>query len=463
VVASRARVISPSMKTIHKILIAHPDAALRRRLVMLLAAAGCDVRSFATPEAALDGARAEWFDLAVIDQRLSVESAVDIAGVLRQIQPTLPLLLLVEKMELNQVVQGIRQGVAGVVPVSGSPLPIVRQALAFLQVETPELDEAVLGELTDLETAGSPDTVTAEDAAGLAADVRLVRLSQQNQSLQTQSQRLQEEKAGLQAELNALLAQTGEVQRLDGVLANLTQERELIAATQEAIDAKARALTELRAQVASERSALECEPQRVAQAEPAPSRTEEELTQVRAELADWRYRLEQEDDRLASDTARVRHESLQLARERRRWHEDLEVIRIQEANLRSYEGRLREWQTSLEREQVRCAGLPSSRPAAELARDDAALREAWAKLQRTGELLEAERKNFLDDRLNLTEQEKALRQREEKVRDREIKLAMREKAAQAPVPPPPKPSGLKRLTQGPFEAVRLALGATEKA
>lgn len=449
------------MKTIHKILIAHPDSALRRRLVMLLAAAGCDVRSFATPEAALEGARAEWFDLAVIDQRLSVEAAVDFSGVLRQIQPTLPLLLLVEKMELNQVVQGIRQGVAGVVPVSGSPLPIVRQALAFLQVETSELDEAVLGELTHLETT-APEKASAEEAAGLQADVRLVRLSQQNQALQTQSQRLQEEKAGLQAELNALLTQTGEVQRLDGVLANLTQERELIAATQEAIDAKARALTELRAQVASERSALECERQRVAQAEPVPSRTEQELASVRAELADWRHRLEQEDDRLASDTARVRHESLQLARERRRWHEDLEVIRIQEANLRSYEGRLREWQTALEREQVRCAGLPATRPA-ELARDDAALREAWAKLQRTGELLEAERKNFLDDRLNLTEQEKVLRQREEKVRDREIKLALREKAAQAPVPPPPKPSGLKRLTQGPFEAVRLALGATEKA
>ena len=42
--------LAPSpMKTIKKILIAHHDAGMRRRLVMLFAAAGFDVRSFASP------------------------------------------------------------------------------------------------------------------------------------------------------------------------------------------------------------------------------------------------------------------------------------------------------------------------------------------------------------------------------------------------------------------------------
>ena len=103
------------MNTIKKILIAHHEPTLRRRLVMLLSASGFDVRPFATVDEVLQGAQQEWFDLAVVDGDFS--GSTGLTEGLRRIQPTLSQLLVVEKMELGEVVRGIRQGVAEVVAV----------------------------------------------------------------------------------------------------------------------------------------------------------------------------------------------------------------------------------------------------------------------------------------------------------------------------------------------------------
>lgn len=463
------------MKICKKILIAHPDAVMGRRLVMLFAAAGFDVRPFDAPDAALEGARAEWFDLALVDGRFAGKENGDLTAGLRGIQPTLQMLLMVKKLELGEVVQGIRQGVAEVVAVSDDPMPVLRQAMAFFRLEDseevmPALDaddlcqlEASLGKHTDSARGmgGSPDL-----------EATLLQVIGENRYLLARSARLQEEKAAVETELRTLVVQGADTQRLQGDLESIRQERELAAATQLAIDEKARALSELRANVASERSALECERQRIANEAPVRSATEEELGQVRAELADWRRRLEREDDRLSSDAMRVRQESLQLVREKRRWHEDLEMIRAQEDNLRTYEGRLREMQAVLETERVKWTGGPMGAVRVQDDSNERAMREAWAKIQRTGEILEAERKNFLDDRLNLREQEQVIKQREEQVRDREIRLSMKENAALrvAAVEPPPSPvsrltnapmTAIKSFTRAPLDAVRLAFSAKE--
>ena len=137
------------MKTTKKILIAHHDAGMRRRLVMLFAAAGFDVRSFVSPDAVLEGARAEWFDLALID---GDGAGSALATGLREIQPTVQLLLMVPKMDLGMVVQGIRQGAAEVVVLTDDPMPVLRQALAFFRLEAPEGLDA--GEVAALEAAG---------------------------------------------------------------------------------------------------------------------------------------------------------------------------------------------------------------------------------------------------------------------------------------------------------------------
>jgi CheY-like chemotaxis protein len=466
------------MNTIKKILIAHHEPRLRRRLVMLFAAAGFDVRPFGSVSDALQGAQLEWFDLAVVDGDFPGTASAELTQGLRRVQPTLQQLLVVGKMELGEVVRGIRQGVAEVVAVVDDPQPVLRQALAFFRVADPDGTLATIeaGEMASLEAglAGFAEAGQG-DAAGAGLEAKVLQLIRQNDSLAARLTRLQEEKAGLETELRTLVAQATDTHRLEGDLECIRQERELAAATQEAIDEKARALAALRATIASERSALECERQRATHEAPPASRTEDELNQVRAELSDWRRRLELQDDRLASDTVRIRQESLQLARERRRWHEDLEVIRAQETNLRAYEGRLREMQSALETERVRVSGQAVPGRVLPTDANEHALREAWTKIQRTGELLEAERKNFLDDRLHLREQEKDLRRLEAKVRDREIRLALKEKA-EAEVVPAPAPAGLKvariprspatafkNLTRAPFDAVRLALRPTEKA
>lgn len=463
------------MKICKKILIAHPDAVMRRRLVMLFATAGFDVRPFDAPDLALEGARAEWFDLALVDGRFAGKEGGDLTAGLRGVQPTLQMLLMVEKLDLGEVVQGIRQGVAEVVAVSEDPMPVLRQAMAFFRLEDagkgiPELDaeslrqvEASLGKHEEAAQgiAGNPDL-----------EATLLHLIGEKRCLLARAARLQEEKAAVETELRTLVAQGTDTQRLQGELESIRQERELAAATQLAIDEKARALSELRANVASERSALECERQRIATEVPARSATEEELSQVRGELSDWRRRLEREDDRLTSDSVRVRQESLQLVREKRRWHEDLEMIRVQEDNLRTYEGRLREMQAVLETERVKWTGGPMRAARVQDDSNERAMREAWAKIQRTGEILEAERKNFIDDRLNLREQEKVVKQREEQLRDREIRLSMKENAAQRGVAGEPPPStvsrltnapmsAIKSLTRAPLDAVRLAFSAKE--
>lgn len=463
------------MKICKKILIAHPDAVMGRRLVMLFAAAGFDVRPFDSPDSALEGARAEWFDLALVDGRFAGKESGDLTAGLRGIQPTLQMLLMVEKLELGEVVQGIRQGVAEVVAVSDDPMPVLRQAMAFFRLE--DSDEVMPAlDAEDLRQVEASLGKHAESARGMAGspdlEATLLQVIGENRYLLARSARLQEEKAAVETELRTLVAQGTATQRLQGELESIRQERELAAATQLAIDEKARALSELRASVASERSALECERQRIANEAPVRSATEEELGQVRAELSDWRHRLEREDDRLASDSMRVRQESLQLVREKRRWHEDLEMIRSQEDNLRAYECRLREMQAVLETERVKWSGGFAAATRVQDEAGERALREAWIKVQRTGEILEAERKNFLDDRLNLREQEKVIKQREGELRDREIRLSLKENAAQRATVAEPPPStvsrltnapmtAIKSLTRAPFDAVRLAFGAKE--
>ena len=462
------------MKTCKKILIAHHDETMRRRLVMLFAATGFDVRPFDSLGSALAGASAEWFDLALVDGCFTEPENGDLSAGLRGIQPTLQVLLMVGKRDLAAGGPGIREGVAEVVAMSDDPMPVLRQAMAFFRLEDsgkiPDLDAEELGRLES--KLGTGDASAPAMTGSPDLETALLQLIGEKRTLLARAARLEEEKAGLEVELRTLVAQGADVQRLQGEMETIRQERELAAAAQLAIDEKARALGELRANVASERSALECERQRLAHEAPARSATDAELSQVRAELSDWRRRLEEEDDRLASDAVRVRQESLQLARERRRWHEDQEMIRTQETNLRSYEGRLREMQAMLETERVKWTGGIGAPQRVPDEAGERALREAWAKLQRTGEIQEAERKNFLDDRLHLREQERVVKQKEDQLRDRELRLKMKEKAIaqiEAAEPPPTVSrlnapvTAIKNFTRAPLDAVRLAFRANEQS
>ena len=114
----------------------------------------------------------------------------------------------------------------------------------------------------------------------------------------------------------------------------------------------------------------------VAAATPAGSKGEEEIARERAELTDWRLKLIEEAERLQGETSKLQQERMQLALERRRGHEDLDLLRQQEENLRSYEKRLREMQGQLEADRVVWCSTNIKQASRSPFTDDAALREA---------------------------------------------------------------------------------------
>lgn len=456
------------MNLVKKILVVHGDAKVRRRLVLLFADAGFDVRAFATPESAADNASSEWYDLAAVDHELSGAPGFVFVAMLKKIQPTVPVLLLVSKLELPLVVQGIRLGVADVVTTHEEPRVLLRRVRALLRLEPALEAEGVTPEdLAQVESMLENLSGGANSAHPLGAHTQepgadLLRLSKEKAVLEARVERLQHEKSAVEAELKTLLAQNADGTRLQSEVAELRSERELAAATQAAIDQKARELSETRAAIASERSALEAE-RRTRETTP-PIAPPEKSGSAREEINAWREKLAAEEDQLAEESARLQEETTRFAQERRRWHEDMDLLAAQEQNLRVYEERLRKIQARLEADRVLWFSQSSPAAAPSPLTSDAGLREAWAKLQRATELLEAERSNFRDERLAIQEHHSAVKRREEQVRDREIQLSLREKKLSSlppapPAAPPPPPSAVKSLTRAPMEMARAVFGS----
>jgi len=141
-------------------------------------------------------------------------------------------------------------------------------------------------------------------------------------------------------------------------------------------------------------------------------------------------------------------ERAQLEKMRQQILTDLEALRAQESNLRQYEQRLREAAPAV------VTGSSNSRPP--MSSDS--IEQEWEKIRRSRTLLDAERRAFLDERLELRENLADVRLREEGLRQREAWLAVQEKefAARAaapaaiPLPPAAKPS----FVSAPFTAAK---------
>jgi len=455
------------MNVVKKLLIAHGDQKIRRRLVLLLADAGYDLRAFGTVDAAVESARNEWFDLALVDYELSGTRDFSFVGTLKKIQPTLPVVLFVQQFELSIIVKGIRVGVTDVMS-QNDLISVGRRVSTLLNPDAapPPADQegVTAAELAEVEVA--LDRMSGRDA-GQSSDhpssdlpAELLRGAKDRAALEAKNSRLEAEKSALESELKTLLSQLADASRLEVESAELHSQLEIAAAAQAAIDAKARQLAETRAEIARERTALEEERRRVEAA------SNGELAKERSELNLRRAELQQEEDRLREEAARLQYEATKLARERRRWHDDLDLLREQEKNLHDYEERLRQVQAQLEADRVlwfSSRGTPSRSPF----NDDPALQEAWQKLQRATELLEAERMNFRDERLAFAEYEAEVKRREAKAK--ELMLKIEERNA---LPPPPAPdssssvtvgvAAVKSITRAPFEVAK-AVFSTKKA
>ncbi len=143
-------------------------------------------------------------------------------------------------------------------------------------------------------------------------------------------------------------------------------------------------------------------------------------------------------------TDHLRYEIAQLEKMRQQIFSDMEALRTQEQNLRSYEARLRGSQPPL-------PGLTQA-PFAGGAHEIDVERE---KLSRLRALLEAERRSLVDERLAVREEKAALTQKAEELKQREAWLIARERDAAAKAFTPP-PGARKSASGSPF-ALRLGL------
>jgi DNA-binding response OmpR family regulator len=464
------------MNLVKKVLVVHRDAKLKRLLVMMLADAGYDVRAHNEATGALDLARSEWFDLALVGETLATTTGLELIEALKRVQPSVPMVLIAANPELSLVVKGIRLGLADVLSAEGDPAPLLRRIRDLLNPTVPAAPDpaAISGvtaeELAEVESAlariGSDDTApSAAVDSGQVAGLReeLLRATREKSELETRLERVQHEKTALEAELRMLLTQTSNAMALQQELNDLRSQREMTAAAQGAIDAKARALAEQRDEIARERDALETQ-RRLA---PAAAPEIPDWAVSAEEVEAMRRHLHEEETRQRERSLELQRETAQIARERRRWHEDLDLLREQETNLREYEARLRQVQAQLEADRVLWFSA-SSRPDAKSPFEEGALKESWQKLQRASELLEAERAHMRDDQLCARESEAELRRREETLAFREAKVAEIERRLgvlrgtaepPAPAPEPPASGGIRSLARAPIEMARSVFGA----
>lgn len=419
------------MKLHKKILIAHPDARIRRRSVMLLAAAEFDVRTSSTAQETLDEAKAEWVDLAVLPFEEGDMRGQELAEELRRTQPTLLVIMTCSQELFAQAVKSVRMGIVDVVPMATDPAPAVAAVCHFFNV-SPDAEisaeelgkaEAVLDCIGGAPVSASRPPFDIEGSQHAADQVKEVR----KQAVRDREiERLAHERNALEAQLKTLLAQNTDLARIDTQANEIRSQRELISAAQSTIDAKAKALQERRTDLGAQREHLDEERRNLERTTRATAAAADSpMDAERARLKAWQKLLTDQAEQLRAEAVLLQQDRAQLAVERRHWHKDLDTLRDQEDNLRRYEARLRDYQARLEADRV---GLISAQAGAHPqhsdAMEDAAVREAWSKLQRAHDVLDAEKAHLREDRLALKDWEQSLKAKEAKLVERESRIEM---------------------------------------
>ncbi|MFA5057575.1 MAG: response regulator, partial [Opitutaceae bacterium] len=256
------------MNFVKKILLVHGDEKIRRTLNLLLAGAGYDVRPCGRSDAALEAARSEWFDLSLVADPLPEMSSFGFVEALKKLQPSVPVLLLVNQLELPSVIKGIRLAVADVLAPGGDWTLVMQRVNTLLRPgETPASADPTPEELAEVETIlarvgdGTGDAAPAADFSEPAGAKReeLQRFARERDDFKRTAERLAQEKTALEAALKAELARHADVAHLEAELRELRSEREVVTAAQAAVDEKARALAAAREELTRERAALAAE------------------------------------------------------------------------------------------------------------------------------------------------------------------------------------------------------------
>lgn len=135
----------------------------------------------------------------------------------------------------------------------------------------------------------------------------------------------------------------------------------------------------------------------------------------------------------------LRYEVGQLEKLRAQIFSDMEMLRQQEQNLRTYESRLRGIQPT------------SGATVAPFVGDSHDMAAAREKLSRQRALLEAERRALTDERIALREEKAAVAAQLEGLKQREAWITLRERELKAQsFPPPPAAVPKKTASASPF-------------
>jgi chromosome segregation ATPase len=144
------------------------------------------------------------------------------------------------------------------------------------------------------------------------------------------------------------------------------------------------------------------------------------------------------NDTPAAAADHLRYEIAQLEKMRQQIFSDMEALRQQEQNLRSFEARLRGSQPPVG---ATVAPFTGSSHEIEVERE---------KLSRQRALLEAERRSLTDERLAVREEKTALAQYAEALKQREAWVELRERELKAKSFAPPPAATKKPASTSPF-------------
>lgn len=210
---------------------------------MLLVESGLSVQAVEPATDAVSQLRGEPFDLALIGHLTPSDDLFALTVPLRELQPELPIVMLLPELELPVVVQGIRHGLTDVLPLRTDPKPVLRRIMTLVGIENygeptaAELAEveATLAQLDPDMAAESIDATTIEHRERLWKGLRELQLEREiiaaaQAGMDEKARLLREDRRRLRQDQAALVGEVADLksegQELDRAWAQLEQQRQ---------------------------------------------------------------------------------------------------------------------------------------------------------------------------------------------------------------------------------------------
>ena len=201
-----------------KILIVKSETEEAKALSFLLSGTGYSTTALSSGEEAIKAARNERFDLAITDRALEENQAeLGLVAQLKEAQPKLPVFLLSEDHELEDIIGCIRAGVTDIIDEPKNLKKIFDSTNEFFNHDTSSADAVTWEDMMEVEQALSalfkmndPSKALAEEAEAKALQNELDETKQQLEQLEARNQDLLTSKAKAVTLLEELSKQNGE-------------------------------------------------------------------------------------------------------------------------------------------------------------------------------------------------------------------------------------------------------------